>query len=253
MFAALALAVLTAACSDSSEEKTEIILSAAASLGQPLGQIRADFEREHPKLRLTINLGASGALQKQIEQGAPADLFWSAGVAQMDALDKQGLLLDGTRQDAAGNELVLIAPKDGGGGVTLFESLGDAALQKIALGAPETVPAGQYALQTLETLNVWDSVKARAVWAKDVTQVLTYVERGDVEAGIVYRSDAQGSDKVRVVAEAPAGSHKPIVYPLAGIKATRHPDAVRETIRYLTGPHAQEILHQHGFTKAEDR
>lgn len=253
MFAALALAVLTAACSDSSEEKTEIILSAAASLGQPLGQIRADFEREYPKLRLTINLGSSGALQKQIEQGAPADLFWSAGVAQMDALEKKGLLLDGTRRDAAGNELVLVLPKAEESDVITFTSLGEAKVQKIAVGTPETVPAGQYAQQTLETLNVWDSVKSRAVWAKDVTQVLTYVERGDVQAGIVYRSDAQGSDKVRVVATAPEGSHQPIIYPLAGIKATRHPDAVRETIRYLTGPHAQEILQKHGFKKAEDR
>ena len=168
----------------------------------------------------------------------------------MDALDKKGLLLDGTRQDAAGNELVLIVPQNGGGTVASFESLGDAALQKIALGAPETVPAGQYAQQTLETLNVWDSVKARAVWAKDVTQVLTYVERGDVEAGIVYRSDAQGADKVRVVAEAPSGSHKPIVYPLAGIKATKHPDAAKKAIDYLTSTHAQEILQEHGFTKA---
>jgi molybdate transport system substrate-binding protein len=245
----LALTALTACSDHSVAPQTEIILSAASSLGQPLQRIKDELEAEHHHLKLTVNLGSSGALQKQIEQGAPVDLFWSAGQAQMDALEQKGLLLDGTRRNAAGNELVLIVPKDAKTHLDSFEQLGNAPLQKIAVGTPETVPAGQYAKQSLEVLGVFEAIQDKVVYAKDVTQVLSYVERGDVEAGLVYRSDAQGSEKVRVAAIAPPGSHQPIVYPLAGLKATKHPAAVQEVLEFLTGPRAQTILQQCGFQK----
>jgi molybdate transport system substrate-binding protein len=227
--------------------KTEVLISAAASLAKPLAEIKADLEREHPEIKLTVNLAASGTLQKQIEQGAPADLFWSAGTKQMDVLEQKGLLLDGTRTDAARNELVLIMQKTGS---TLSGWEGVSLLKSFAIGTPETVPAGQYAQQTLQHMMMWDAVKDKIVYAKDVTQVLTAVERGDVEAGAVYRSDARTSDQVREVAAAPVDSHDPILYPLAVLKSSAHPQQAKVVRDYLLGANAQAKLEQAGFFKA---
>jgi len=233
-------------------EKTEVILSAAASLAAPLERIKADLEREQPDLRLTVNLGASGSLQKQIEQGAPADLFWSAASKQMDELGQKGLLLADTRVDAAGNELVLIAPKDRVAmlkDVGSFADLTQASVRKIGIGSPETVPVGTYGQQVLQKTKVWDALQSKLVYGKDVKQVLTYVERGDVDAGIVYRSDAHGSDHVQVLAQAEADSHQPITYPIAVLKSSAHPDSAKRVLAYIRSDHAQDILVQNGFAK----
>jgi molybdate transport system substrate-binding protein len=243
-------AVLAAGCAleKSAVKQEEIILSAAASLAEPLEVIKANFEQEHADVKLTINFGASGTLQKQIEQGAPADLFWSAGEAQMDALEKQGLLLEGTRRDAAVNQLVLIAPANSGKELASFSALANRDLKKIALGAPETVPAGKYALEALQFYQVWDDVQPKTVYGKDVKQVLTYVERGDVDAGIVYYSDALGSSKVIIAATASGESHSSIVYPLAVLKNSKHPVQAKRVLDYLTGKKAKEVLKKAGFT-----
>lgn len=232
-------------------EKTEVIVSAAASLAAPLASIKLDLEREQPDLRVTINLGSSGSLQKQIEQGAPADLFWSAASKQMDELQQKGLLLADTRVDAAGNELVLIAPT---GRVELqdvdsFADLTQESVKKIGIGSPETVPVGTYGQQVLQKTKVWDAVQSKLVYGKDVKQVLTYVERGDVDAGIVYGSDAHGTDNIQVLAKAEGNSHQPIRYPIAVLKSSRHPDAARRVLTYIQSDHAQDILVQNGFAK----
>ncbi|ASS75897.1 molybdate ABC transporter substrate-binding protein [Tumebacillus algifaecis] len=232
-------------------QKEEIILSAAASLAEPLETIKANFEKEHKDVAVTINLGASGTLQKQIEQGAPADLFWSAGKGQMDALEKQGLLVDGTRRDAAVNRLVLIVPSEGkqASALTSLADLAKPDINKIGLGTPETVPAGKYAQEALTHEGVWDVVQPKGVFGKDVKQVLTYVERGDVDAGIVYRSDALSSNKVKIAVTAPEASHSPIVYPLAVLKQTKHQEKSQKLLDYLTNEQSQAILEKAGFDK----
>jgi molybdate transport system substrate-binding protein len=250
--ALLALAgVLAAGCSNGTpttkqaEPHTALILSAAASLGQPLELLKADYQREHPEIEITLNLGASGTLQKQIEQGAPADLFWSAGTAQMDALEQKNLLTPGTRQNILKNQLVLVRAQ--AGTLHTFQDLAGPAVKKVALGTPETVPAGRYAQETLAKLGLWETVQSKAVYGKDVTAVLTYVERGEVDAGLVYLTDALHSTKVEIAATADESTHAPILYPLAVIQSTRHPRQAQELAAYLRGPHAQEILTKAGF------
>lgn len=247
--------VLVAGCSSNKAEppKQEVadkphvtlILSAAASLGKPLEVLKADYQHDHPEVEISINLGASGTLQKQIEQGAPADLFWSAGSSQMDALEKQNLLAADTRQNVLKNDLVLVRPKSSG--LKSFADLANPSVKKIALGTPESVPAGKYAQETLTKLGLWDTVKDKAVYGKDVTSVLTYVERGEVDAGIVYKTDALGSQDVVIAATAEESTHSPILYPLAVMQNSQHLKEAKELEDYLRGAHAQDVLQKAGF------
>lgn len=246
----LASAALTGCSTPADPERVELLISAAASLGKPLEQIKRDYERQHPDVTLTFNLGASGTLLTQLEQGAPADLFWSAASMQMDALEKQDKLQPGSRVHATANELVLVVPQ-GRSNVTSFAQLGEATVQRIAIGTPETVPAGLYAKQTLTALTLWPTVEPKAIYAKDVTQVLAYVERGEVDAGLVYRSDAASAKQVQVVATATSGQHDPIVYPLAILKHTRDLQAAQDFHAYLLSSAAQEVLIRHGFSRLE--
>lgn len=252
-FLLTALFVWGCSSPEAAPEKVEILLSAAASLAEPLQEIKKDFEAEHQNVTISINLGASGTLQKQIEQGAPADLFWSAGKGQMDALEKQSLLLEGTRRDAAVNQLVLIVPADKELKLKAFPDLATPDVKKIGLGTPETVPAGKYAQEALTFYQAWEAVQPKAVFGKDVKQVLTYVERGDVDAGLVYRSDALTSGKVKIVATAEKDSHSPIVYPLAVLKNSKHQDQAKQLLEYLSKPHAQEVLKKAGFAIEETK
>lgn len=144
---------------------------------------------------MTFNLGSSGSLQKQIEQGAPADIFISAAQKQMDDLDKQSLLADGTRKDLLVNKIVLITPKDNKTGISDFSDIITDKVSKIALGDPKSVPAGQYAEQVFKNLNYNDAVTPKAVYGNDVRTVLTWVENGEADCGIVYKTDAAISDK----------------------------------------------------------
>ncbi|KEO83212.1 molybdate ABC transporter substrate-binding protein [Tumebacillus flagellatus] len=226
-----------------------LTLSAAASLAKPLDTLTADYKKEHPEVTVTVNLGASGTLQKQIEQGAPADLFWSAGKTQMDALEQKGLLADGTRQDLMQNDLVLIRPQNSNT-VQTVQDLANPQVKKIALGTPETVPAGTYAKESLTKLNLMSQVEPKAVYGKDVTSVLTYVERADVDAGLVYKTDALGSGKVDIVTTLDASTHSPIVYPLAVLKNSQHLSEAKALEEYLHSAHAQEVLQKAGFTLA---
>jgi len=254
LFLVLTLSLLLAGCSGGTNqqaaptppaEKKEIIVSAAASLKNSLDEIEKNYEAANAGINLTITYGASGTLQKQIEQGAPADLFISAGKSQMDALEKGNLLAAGTRKDLLGNALVLVTGKDN----TKIKSFQDLAKAgKVSIGTPESVPAGKYAQEALTKMKLWDSIpKDNIVYAKDVTQVLTYAETGNVEAGIVYKSDAAGSDKVKVVATAPADSHSPIVYPAAVIAASKNQDEAKAFLAYLSSAPAKAVFEKYGF------
>ncbi|SHI20081.1 molybdate ABC transporter substrate-binding protein [Desulfosporosinus lacus] len=227
-------------------ESTEIMVSAAASMKDSLTEIQKAYAEKTTGVKLTFVFGASGTLQQQIEQGAPVDLFISAGKTQMDALEQKNLLLKESKVDLVGNELVLVTGKDNNK-VTSLEDLTKPDVDKISIGTPESVPAGKYAQESLTNLKLWDALKPKFVLAKDVTQVLNYVETGNVEAGLVYKSDAQGSAKVKVVSVVPESSHKAIVYPAAVISATKNKQVTEDFLKYLESSEAQQIFVKYGF------
>ncbi|OKO97216.1 Molybdenum ABC transporter, periplasmic molybdenum-binding protein ModA [Geobacillus proteiniphilus] len=226
-------------------ENAELTVSAAASLQEALEEAKTAFERKHPNIRIQYNFGASGALQKQISEGAPVDLFFSAAAESFEELKKEGLIDSKHEKTVLANELVLIVPKQGEGAIQSLDDITRA--KRVAIGIPESVPAGMYAKQTLEKAGLWEQVKAKLVYAKDVRQVLTYVETGNVDAGFVYRTDALVSDKVKIAASVPSGMHDPIVYPLGVVKTSKHLKEARELYDYLTSEQALQIFEQHGF------
>ena len=225
---------------------TEIMVSAAASLQTSLTELQKAYALKAPGVKLTFSFGASGTLQQQIEQGAPVDLFISAGKSQMDALDQKNLLVKDSRIDLLGNDLVLITGKDNSK-VTSLDDLSKSSVAQISIGTPKSVPAGQYAQDALTSLKLWDSLQPKLVMAKDVTSVLNYVETGNADAGFVYRSDAQGSTKVKVVAVVPDSSHKPIVYPAAVIAASKNQQTAEDFLKYLQSSEAQQVFVKDGF------
>lgn len=245
----LALTPLLAACGDEGKgaRETQLTVSAAASLQPVAAELRRAFEAAHPEIGVTLNLAASGTLQRQIERGAPVDVFLSAGDPPMDALEEAGRIEPASRRVFASNELVLIVPAKGGAGVREFRDLRSPAVGRVAIGAPESVPAGAYALESFRSLGMDSVVLRKTVRAQHVRQVLTYVERGEVDAGLVYRTDAAGARGVRVVAPAPTGSHSPIRYPLAVVSATRNAAAARAFAGFVLSPEGAAILRRGGF------
>jgi molybdate transport system substrate-binding protein len=224
----------------------ELTVSAAVSLKDAFNEI-ADLNQKRTGTRIHFNYGASGALQKQIESGAPVDIFASAGAKQMDELEKLGLIIEGTRSDFARNALVLIIPARGTGPAA-FADLGKPEIKRVAIGNPKTVPAGQYTMQTLTKLGLLPQIQSKLVLAEDVRQVLDYVIRDEVEAGVVYASDAaSGGDKIKIVAHAVDDSHDPILYPIAIIKGSNQTAAARQFIGLVRSSEGQTILVRHGF------
>jgi len=168
----------------------------------------------------------------------------------MDALEQKNLIVKESKVNLLGNELVLITGKDNSKVMSL-EDLTNASVSKVSIGTPESVPAGKYAQESLTNLKLWDSLQPKFILAKDVTQVLNYVETGNVDAGLVYRSDAMGSTKVKVAAVVPESSHKPIVYPAAVIAATKNKQVVEDFLKYLQSSDAQKIFANYGFKTSE--
>jgi molybdate transport system substrate-binding protein len=232
-----------------SQAGREITVSAAASLKDAFGEIGNQYE-ERTGTKINFNFGASGALQKQIESGAPVDVFASAGIPQMDTLATQGLIAPETRRDFARNTLVLVVPADSTSGITAFVDLGGAKVTKLAVGNPKTVPVGQYAEQSLTRLGLWERLAPRLILAEDVRQALDYVARGEVDAGIVYASDVRATrDRVRIVATTPADSHDPILYPIAVVRASDRQEAARAFIDAVMSGEGQRILGKYGFER----
>ncbi|MBD2260946.1 molybdate ABC transporter substrate-binding protein [Pseudanabaena sp. FACHB-2040] len=229
-------------------DRTALLVSAAASLQEALQDIQPLFEEAHPGVMLTYNFGASGALQQQIEQGAPADVFVSAATAQMDTLAQKGLLLPESRRDLLGNQLVLVVPQDSALNLTNFAQLADSQVRRIAVGEFRSVPAGQYAEQVLTNLGVLAQVQPKLVFANNVRGVLSAVESGNVDAGIVYTTDAKISERVREVAIAPTTLHTPITYPAAIVNASRTPTAARDFLEFLVSDSADKVFEEYGFT-----
>jgi molybdate transport system substrate-binding protein len=238
------------------QQSETITVSAAISLKDALDELGPMFQvQQHRKnggngTAVTYNYGGSGILARQIEQGAPVDVFFSAAEKQMDELAAQNLIVADTRRDLLGNALVLIAPAQSTA-LNSFQDLTDPAAKNLALGETSTVPAGMYARQTLEHLGLFAALEKKVVYAKDVRAVLTYVETGNADAGLVYQTDANTSKKIRVVAVAPADSHDPILYPAAVLHDSKEKPAARAFLEFLQGPDARAVFQKYGFTSAE--
>ncbi|RJE85092.1 molybdate ABC transporter substrate-binding protein [Paenibacillus sp. 1011MAR3C5] len=249
MMAIVTIVVLAACGKDAADTKVELTISAAASLTDALNELKAGYEKEHPGVTLLFNYGASGSLQQQIEQGAPADLFLSAAAKNMDALVDKGLIDAKDRINLLSNELVLVTPEGKGDSVGSVQDLLSHSVSKLAIGIPESVPAGAYAKEALTNAGQWDQLQEKAVQAKDVRQVLQYVETGNVDAGFVYRTDALSSEsKTDIAFAVDPGSYKPILYPIGIIKATKHEKQVRELYDYLQTEEALNLFVKYGFS-----
>lgn len=246
--------LLLSACRDKAPDRfatpprVTLTVSAAASLREVLTELDSVYQAENPGVAVRANFGASGALRQQIEQGAAVDVFISASERHTDALQRAGLIDPRTRRALAGNELVLVVPAASPSPATDFRSLAAPAVKRVAMGAAGSVPAGEYGDEVLRSLGIADAVAEKAVYGQNVRQVLTYVESGNVDAGIVYRTDAAASRRVRVAATAPPGTHRPITYPLAVVRGSRHSEDARAYAAFLLGPRGREVLARRGFT-----
>lgn len=242
------LTLVFAGCSpkDSTLESEDLTVSAAVSLKDAFIEIGEIYKTKTGR-NVSFNFGASGALQKQIETGAPVDVFASAGEKQMDDLAKRNIAIF-ERHDFARNKLVLIVPANAKSTLTDFSKLSDSEIKKIAVGNPKTVPAGQYTSQVFEKLNLQNDLQSKLVFAEDVRQVLDYVVRGEVDAGVVYASDVKiAGEKVRVAATAAETLHDPILYPIVVIN-TKQMSAGKEFIGLVLSAEGQQILQKYGFS-----
>ncbi|HEU4437907.1 MAG TPA: molybdate ABC transporter substrate-binding protein [Methylomirabilota bacterium] len=226
----------------------EITLSVAISLKDAVEELGRRFTGAHPGVRLHYNFGASGDLQKQIEAGAPVDVFLSAAQPQMDQLEKERLIVAATRRAFARNLLTVVKPSDSRVDIASAADLLKPAVGKIAIGNPRSVPAGQYAEESLRALGLWDRLQPKLVFAENVRQVLEYVARGEVDAGFVYATDA--ATRTRGVKEAfrpPDDTYRPVIYPGAVVTASRQPALGRAFLKLLEGPEGRVVLGQFGF------
>ena len=229
------------------EKKTTLMISAAASLTDVLNELKSAFEDEHPSIELTFNFGGSGKLAQMIIQGAPSDVFLSASESDMERLQVENMILKETRVNFAENELALIVNKDQPVKISSFKDISSAGVDHLAIGEPESVPVGRYTKQVLEELDLWDSLQGSLVLGSDVRQVLTHVELGNSDAGIVYASDVLRSEKVTIVAIADSDWHDPIMYPGAVVSDTSHPEEAKAFLAFLASDQGQELLHKYGF------
>jgi molybdate transport system substrate-binding protein len=227
--------------------KIEITISAAASLSTALMEIKTQFENKNKQISLLYNFGGSGALQQQIIQGAPVDLFISASKDQFDELTKKKLIALENQTDLLSNQLVLITNKKKPALINGFKDLQKIEINKVALGTPASVPAGMYAQQSLKKVGIWDEIQTKIIQTKDVRQVLTYVETNSVDAGIVYMTDVKNSDKVKVISVADEHSHDPIIYSAGIIKPSAKKKEVSLFYDYLQTTTARAIFEEHGF------
>jgi molybdate transport system substrate-binding protein len=230
----------------SAKKSVELTVSAAASMKDALDAIKTVYEKKSHN-KVLINFGSSGALQHQIEQGAPVDLFFSASTKQLDALEKEGLIDKTHNKNLLKNDLVLIVPKSSSLEIKSLTDLTKSQVSKLSIGTPETVPAGNYAKEALVTKKLWNAVQSKLVYANDVRQVLDYVETGNVEAGLVYRTDALTSSKVKIVSVIPESTHSPIIYPVGVLKASKHQAEIDDFYQFLQGNDAQKIFKKYGF------
>jgi molybdate transport system substrate-binding protein len=238
--------LLTVLLTGSAARAVDVSVSAASSLGDALKEIGAAYEKASGD-HLVFNFGASSLLARQIEEGAPADLIFSADEAKLDDLDKKGLLAPGTRKSILSNQLVIIVPADSTLGISYAKDLTYPAVKHVAMGEPSSVPAGIYGRTYLEKLGIWQAIAPKVVPEENVRAALAAVESGDVEAGIVYKTDALISKGVKIAVEVSVKDGPAISYPAAILNESKQPDAAKKLEDYLGSPAALAIFKKYGF------
>ncbi|MCM0650523.1 molybdate ABC transporter substrate-binding protein [Clostridium swellfunianum] len=236
-------------CSNNKEtEESTITFAAAASLKNCMDdKLIPMFKQQYSDIKIQTTYDSSGKLQTQIEEGAPIDIFMSAAMKQMTALDEKGLIVKDSIVQLLENKIVLIVSQKNTKGISAFEDILKA--DKIAIGDPSSVPVGQYAKETLTNIKIWNEVIAKASLGTNVTEVLNWVAEGSADAGIVYSTDAVSNKKVKTVAEAPEGSVSKVIYPLGIVKATRNEVAAKKFVEFLKTDEANKVFESYGFKK----
>jgi molybdate transport system substrate-binding protein len=231
-------------------EGQELTFSVAISMKDAVEALGRRFTEARPGVVLRYNFGSSGELQKQIEAGAPVDLFISAASRQMDELERKRLVDPATRRVFARNVLVVVKPRDSAFDLAKPADLLDARIRTIVVGNPRTVPVGQYSEESLRALGLWDRVRTKLVFAENVRQALDYVARGEVDAGFVYATDAAlRTREVREAFRPAADTYRPVVYPAAVVRDSKHPRLAQEFITVLLGAEGQAALERLGFQR----
>lgn len=226
----------------------EVTVLAAASLTDAVNQLITLYNQRQPNVKINPSYASSGALQTQIEEGAPADIFLSAANKQMDALEEQGLIDSESRVQLLNNEVVLITPADGKAKIKGFEDIANDTVEKIAVADPASVPVGQYSEEIFTNLGNWDEVQGKMVIAQDVRNTLDWVANGEVDCGTVYQTDAYvEKDRVEIIATAPEGTHKPVEYPVAMIGDGAKKEEVKDFYDFLLTDEAKAVFEDYGF------
>lgn len=249
-FAALICAVILAAAP--AFAATELYVFAAASMTESMNQLAAQYAKVAPDVKIVYNFDSSGTLKTQIEQGAECDMFISAGQKQMNAINDK-FVKEGTRFNIVANKVVLIVPKgQNKNGISDFKDVVTDKVKLVALGNSD-VPVGQYSEEIYKNLGLWDQLNAskKITFASNVKEVLSQVAEAAADCGIVYSTDAATNKKVEVVASAPKDSHKPIVYPAAIMKASKHADAAAAFVKFLRGEAGTKVFKSIGFAIPE--
>jgi len=224
----------------------EFTVSAAASLGEAFAEIAERFEAAHPDHEVRLNFGASGALLQQVRAGAPVDVFASADSETMDRAAAEGLVDAARRHDFAGNALVVAVPADATDLPADLAALAGPQIRRIALGQPDSVPAGRYAREALQAADLWDALSPRLIPAQNVRQALDYVARGEVDAAFVYATDL-AAQPGRVLRAFDVPLSAPIRYPIAAVADSREPEAAVAFVRFVLSDEGQAVLRRHGF------
>lgn len=238
--------LLLGGCKKEEKEK-KLLIMAAASMTDVTKELQKEYEKENNNVKLEFSYGSSGALMNQIKEGAPADVFISASVKQMNELDGLGLLKKDSVVNLLENKIVLVVPKDSTKNITGFDDIIGKA-DYIALGEPKSVPVGQYSKELFETLGIYEEIKEITVYGSDVRGVLAYVESQNADCAVVYATDALISEKVKVVAEADNLTTK-IIYPAGIIKDSQNTEEAESFIEFLESDKAMKIFEKYGFSK----
>ena len=225
----------------------ELFIFGAMSLTDALTEVSQRFGATR-NVKVYCNFAGSSTLQRQIEKGAPADVFISASPKQIDALQREGLIYEDSRQAILNNRLVLIAPVDSSLSMVDVGTLSQDSIRRIAIGEPNSVPAGIYGREALTHLGIWDAVQPKLIPSTDVRSTLAYVESGEVDVGVVYQTDAAISRKVRIIYQFPDSSHSSIVYPAAVLRHTGHKILAQAFLEYLQTAEVAIIFEEYGFS-----
>lgn len=232
---------------ESETEEVELHILAAASMTDVLTEIADRYKEDHPEITLTFSFDSSGTLQTQIEEGAPADVFISAALKQMDELNEQGLIDKDSIIELLENKVVLIKPKGSELDIAWFEDVASDKVTMVAIGNSD-VPVGQYTQTIYENLGLWDQIQEKANYATNVRQVLDWVATKNADCGIVYATDAAIEPEVEIICEAPEGSCTPAIYPAGIVKDSEYPEQAKEFMDFLKTDEVKEIFENYQFT-----